>query len=377
MGSDCSTQYFDPPFPDNSGSTKVVRSILRTEPLYGPSEMPYVPKAINTVHDAIGRPIVEDGNNRLIAGSLLSRVFVHKVHINANIFIDIKLCLTKELNNMMQNLEMEALYVLDDHNVMIFSSNPSRKFIEKSVASIGIATTIASLDASPNRLTESQLKELAERMIDSFNKHGVGALVKNEKGFNYRILVPNVPEYEKYKEHYDEIEIKIKKDKNDKIDKERKIADNFRHARTKSTRSGKKYDDGYNDTRATHVLRMQMKRMLLKHEKRNAINTSNAKHTRSGKTYDDGYGDMNVFLNRAIKRMKRTRLNRDNKKRATTNAAIVTAVTYTTVGASGVAGVAGAAGASGVADAAGAAGATGAAGAAGATYQHSTKKARI
>ena len=113
MGSDCSTLYSAPPFPDNSGSTKVVRSIVRSDPLYGPSEMPYVSKATNTVNDAIGRPIVEDGNNRLIAGSLLSRVFVNKVNINANIFIDIKLCLTKELNNMMQNLEMEALCVVN------------------------------------------------------------------------------------------------------------------------------------------------------------------------------------------------------------------------------------------------------------------------
>lgn len=321
MGSDCSTLYSAPPFPDNSGSTKVVRSIVRSDPLYGPSEMPYVSKATNTVNDAIGRPIVEDGNNRLIAGSLLSRVFVNKVNINANIFIDIKLCLTKELNNMMQNLEMEALCVLDDHNVMIFSSNPSRKFIEKSVASIGIATTIASLDTSSNRITEAQLKELADRMIDSFNKHGVGVLVKNEKGFNYRILAPNVPEYEKYKEHYDEIETKIKKDKNDKIEKERKIADNFHHAGTKCTRSGKKYDDGYSN--ATRIARAYIKCVILKREKRDAINASNAKHTRSGKIYDDGYGDTNALLDRAINRMKRARLNRDNKKRAATNAVTV------------------------------------------------------
>jgi hypothetical protein len=304
MGSDCTKLYFDTPFPYNSESTHVVRKVERIDPLHGPSVMPYVSKTTNTVLDAIGRPIIEDGINRLITSSLLSRILVHKVPINTNLLIGRALYYTKNLNEMMINLEMEAFCVLDYHHVLIFSSNPSRKFIENSVASVGIATTIASLDDSLNRPTVAQLNDVVMRMTSSFHKYGVGALVKDAEGFNFHILVPNVPEYEKYKEKYDEIESKIKKDEDDKIEKERKIADNFRHASTKRTRSGKKYDDGHNTTRDTYAHLNRIKRMRLKREKRDA---SNAKRTRSGKIYNDGYST-NAFLNRTINRMKRTRI---------------------------------------------------------------------
>ena len=308
MGSnDSKLCYNHIPFLDNGSPTQIERKIYRCDPLYGPSLMPY--KVKDFCRDVIGRPIVVDGIGffgRFNRNSILSRVFIHNVSINTNLSIGKVLWNTDVLNEVMCNLDFEALWAIDSHNVAIFTRNPSHEFAKRSITTIGIEDTITSLDDGPNRPTEAQLIEGLERMEDSFNKYGVGALIKYEEGFKYRIIVPNEQEYMKFQAKYDEIETNLKKTKYDKIEKERKKADDLRHAKTKRTRSGKIFDDGSSD--ALRVLNKFLHGRVLKIKKRNAIAYAAIKRTRSGKKYDDGLDDaLRVVLNRE-KREKRKEL---------------------------------------------------------------------
>ena len=328
MGSnDSKLCYNHIPFLDNGSPTQIERKIDRCDPLYGPSLMPY--KVKDFCRDAIGRPIVVDGIGcfgRFSRNSILSRVFIHNVSINTNLSIGRVLWYTDVLNEMMCNLDFEALWAIDSHNVAIYTHNPSHEFAKRSITTIGIEETIASLDDGPNRPTEDQLIEGIERMEDSFNKYGVGALIKYEEGFKYRILVPNEHEYMKFQEKYDEIETNLKKAKYNRIEKKRKAADDLHHAKTKCTRSGKNFDDGSSD--ALRVINKLSKRLELKIKKRNAVAYAAIKRTRSGKKYDDGLDDaLRVVLNRE-KREKRKELAAANAT-DTTDASVGTDVADT------------------------------------------------
>jgi hypothetical protein len=347
------------PFFDNAGPTQIVRTSERCDPLYGPSLMPY--KGKDFCRDAIGRPVVVDGIGcfgRFSRNNILSRVFIHKVSTNANISIGMVLCYTDVLNKKMCNLDFEALWAIDSHNVAIFTSNPSHEFIKRSISTIGIEETIASFDDGPNRPTKAQLIEGLERMEDSFNKHGVGALVKCKEGFDYRILVPNKDEYMKFQETYDEIETKLKKAKYDRIEKERKKAENATHAKTKCTRSGKNFDDGRCD--GLRIVIRRSRRSHLKYEKEAAAAEAadtTIKRTRSGKKYDGLCEISRVLLNRHERKKRK----KQREKLAATNATDATNAT----------------GASGATDATNATNATNATGASGTVFHPSAKKARI
>lgn len=328
MGSnDSKLCYNHIPFLDNGSPTQIERKIDRCDPLYGPSLMPY--KVKDFCRDAIGRPIVVDGIGcfgRFSRNSILSRVFIHNVSINTNLSIGRVLWYTDVLNEMMCNLDFEALWAIDSHNVAIYTHNPSHEFAKRSITTIGIEETIASLDDGPNRPTEDQLIEGIERMEDSFNKYGVGALIKYEEGFKYRILVPNEHEYMKFQEKYDEIETNLKKAKYNRIEKKRKATDDLHHAKTKCTRSGKNFDDGSSD--ALRVINKLSKWLELKIKKRNAVAYAAIKRTRSGKKYDDGLDDaLRVVLNRE-KREKRKELAAANAT-DTTDASVGTDVADT------------------------------------------------
>jgi hypothetical protein len=368
MGSNDSKLCYDHiPFIDNAGPTEIVRKTERCDPLYGPSLMPY--KGKDFCRDAIGRLVVVDGIGyfgRFSRNSIISRVFIHKVEINTNFSIGMVLWYTDKLNKAMCNLDLEALWVIDSHNVAIFTSNPSCKFAERSISTIGIEETIASLDDGPNRPTKAQLIEGLERMEDSFSKYGVGALVKCEEGFDYRILVPNEDEYMKFQEKYDEIETNLKKAKYDRIEKERKSKENAFHAKTKCTRSGKNFDDGRCDRYRMLIIRSR--RRHLKREKADkAAEAAEAadttiKRTRSGKKYDGLCDISRVLLNR----YERKKRKKEREKLAATNA----------INASGVGGAASGA-ASGSRVAASGAGSAASGAAIEAVVESSAKKARI
>ena len=325
MGSnDSKLCYNHIPFLDNGSPTQIERKIDRCDPLYGPSLMPY--KVKDFCRDAIGRPIVVDGIGcfgRFSRNSILSRVFIHNVSINTNYSIGRVLWYTDVLNEVMCNLDFEALWAIDSHNVAIYTHNPSHEFAKRSITTIGIEETIASLDDGPNRPTEDQLIEGIERMEDSFNKYGVGALIKYEEGFKYRILVPNEHEYMKFQEKYDEIETNLKKAKYNRIEKKRKATDDLHHAKTKCTRSGKNFDDGSSD--ALRVINKLSKWLELKIKKRNAVAYAAIKRTRSGKTYDDGLDDA---LRVVLKREKREK--REKRKELAAANAVANAVANAT-----------------------------------------------
>jgi len=302
------------PSPNTTGPTKIMRNTDRETPLYGPSMMPY-DRATNICRDAIGRPIVKDGNGRLIANSPLAHAYVLRVSrpTIAAYFISKLLRNTESLNNMMRNVEMESCCVLDDSHVIIFTSKPSEKFSAFSVDSIGIAKTIVSLNDGPNRPTEAQLYEVVLRMRSSFSEYGVGILVKREEGFDYLILVPGPLEYMKLQAEYDKTETNLKKVMYDNIMKERKEDDDLHHAETKCTRSGKNFDDGHCDFWRSQLNRL--KRKQLKYEKDAAAAATTVKRTRSGKGYDDGRSDaLRVLLKRQKKHKKQ------REKLAATNA---------------------------------------------------------
>jgi len=322
------------PFFDNAGPTQIVRTSERCDPLYGPSLMPY--KGKDFCRDAIGRPVVMDGIGcfgRFSRNNILSRVFIHKVSINTNISIGRVLWYTDVLNEVMCNLDFEALWAIDSHNVAIYTHNPSHEFIKRSISTIGIEETIASFDDGPNRPTEAQLIEGLERMEDSFNKYGVGALIKYEEGFKYHILVPNEHEYMKFQETYDEIETKLKKAKYDRIEKERKKAENASHAKTKCTRSGKNFDDGRCD--GLRMVIRRSRRSQLKREKDDAAAEAadtTIKRTRSGKKYDGLCDILRVHFNR----MERKKRKKQREKLAIANAtSAATSAVASAIGASG------------------------------------------
>ena len=242
MGSSSSKLFHNEPFPTNAGILQVVRIQERTTAGYGPSKLPHVPKRPTYPgRDAMGRIVIEDGMNRLRAGWPPSHVAVYSIP-QADFMFSILLRKTDQLNMYMKKYKMLAFCVIDSHSVLILRHTDYEKICEKypkyysdTPTATAVARLAAHPNASPNCLTEAQFNEVNMRLCNAYREFGVGALVMKEGKFYYHIIVPNEKEYANHKAMYDESEMALR------------MADDVRHAGSKRTRSGKKFDSCSNN----------------------------------------------------------------------------------------------------------------------------------
>jgi hypothetical protein len=234
MGNSLATLFHNTPFPANTGATQVVRKISRTPPAYGPSKMPHkqTPKK-NPPRDAMGRTVVEDGTGRLRAGWPQTHAGVCSVGMNADFLFSIMLYRTEKLNDFIKKQKSLAFCIIDAHMVVILYNVPYQEVCEKKPDKCNDLKGVAeNLPPSENRLSESQLQEVVMRLKHAYLDYGVGALIMEEDKFVYQVMVPNEKEYTLHKEEYDAREAALK------------AACETRHAGSKRTRSGKKFDVG-------------------------------------------------------------------------------------------------------------------------------------
>jgi hypothetical protein len=189
----------------------------------------------------MGRIVIEDGMNRLRAAWPLGHIAVCSTPLKSDLMFSMLLYNTEHLNAYMKKYKMLAFCVIGSHNVMILRNIDYKKVCEKypkyscdTPASV-VAHLAAGPNASPNRLTEAQFDEVNMRLGNAYREFGVGALVMKEGKFFYHVIVPNEKEYANHKAMYDESEMALR------------MADDVRHAGSKRTRSGKKFDSCYNN----------------------------------------------------------------------------------------------------------------------------------
>jgi hypothetical protein len=242
MGSYCSKLFYDEPFPTNAGVLQIVRLQERTTAGYGPSKIPHVSKRPTYPdRDAMGRIVIEDGMNRLRAGWPPLHVAVCSTPFKADFMFSTLLYQTDKLNIYMKKHKMLAFCIIGSHNVMILRDIEYDKICKKypkysgQTPTTAVAKLAAGSNAGPNCLNEAQFKEVNMRLCNAYREFGVGALVMKEGKFYYHVIVPNEKEYFNHKAMYDESERALK------------MADDVRHAGSKRTRSGKKFDSGYNN----------------------------------------------------------------------------------------------------------------------------------
>lgn len=243
MSSHSSKLFHDEPFPTNAGILQVVRLQERTTAGYGPSKIPHIPKRPTFPgRDAMGRIVIEDGMNRLRAGRQPSHIAVCSTSLEADIILSMLLYSTNHLNMYMKKHKMLAFCVIGSHKVMILRDINYDKICKKYpkyYSDTPVATAVARLaagpNANPNCLTEAQFNEVNMRLCNAYRAFGVGALVMKEGKFFYHIIVPNEKEYANHKAMYDESEMALR------------MADDVRHAGSKRTRSGKKFDSCSNN----------------------------------------------------------------------------------------------------------------------------------
>jgi hypothetical protein len=234
MGSFFSTLFVDKPFPANAGAVQVNRLMARTTPAHGPSKMPHVMKSPSfPPRDAMGRTVVEDGTGRLRAGCAPGHVCLLRTPVSADFLFSMLQWNTQQLNKYMKERKMLAFCVVGSHDVLMLRDIAYEKAcvqVAHAVDQDGTADMVASLTAGPNRLSEAQFREVYMRLCASYKQYGVGALIMKEHGWAYDVMVPNEQEYEDNKALYDAREAALR------------ITNDIRHAGSKRTRSGKKFD---------------------------------------------------------------------------------------------------------------------------------------
>lgn len=234
MGNSLATLFHNKPFPANTGATQVVRKISRTTPAYGPSKMPHVqtPKTYPP-RDAMGRTVVEDGTGRLRAGWPDSHAAIKSTPLDADFMFSILLVNTAILNQHIEKQKFLGVCVISKWQVVVLHDIPFEKACAKVPQAANTMQGAAeNLPPSENRLSESQLQEVVMRLKHAYLDYGVGALIMEEDKFVYQVMVPNEKEYTLHKEAYDAREAALK------------VVSAARHAASKRTRSGKKFDVG-------------------------------------------------------------------------------------------------------------------------------------
>lgn len=234
MGNSLATLFHNTPFPANTGATQVVRKISRTTPAYGPSKMPHVqtPPTYPS-RDAVGRTVVEDGTGRLRAGWPDTHAGVNSTKMNADFMFSMMLYRTEQLNDFIKNNKSLAFCIIDASVVVILYNVPHQKACAKNPGERNaLKVVVENLPPSENRLSESQLQEVVMRLKHAYLDYGVGALIMEQDKFVYHVMVPNEKEYTLHKEAYDAREAALR------------VVSAARHAASKRTRSGKKFDVG-------------------------------------------------------------------------------------------------------------------------------------
>jgi hypothetical protein len=189
----------------------------------------------------MGRIIIEDGMNRLRAGWPPSHVAVCSTPFKADFIFSMLLYQTDKLNIYMKKHKMLAFCIIGSHNVMILRDIDYDKICKKypkysgQTPTTAVAKLAADSNSGPNCLNEAQFNEVNMRLCNAYREFGVGALVMKEGKFFYHVIVPNEKEYFNHKAMYDESENALR------------MADDVCHASSKRTRSGKKFDSGYNN----------------------------------------------------------------------------------------------------------------------------------
>jgi hypothetical protein len=235
MGLTTSKLFHDKPFPANAGPTQAFRKIERNKPACGPSAMPHKQTPVHYPPlDAMGRVVVEDGTGRLRAGWPASFAGVCTTAFKADFIFDMMLWNTEKLNEYMIKNKMLAFCIIGEFKVVQLINVPYEEACSRlpQTAARTMADAAAMLPPGPNRLSESQLQEVVARLMAAYLEYGVGALIMEETGWKYQVMVPNEKEYLRHKDWYDAGE-----------DLCRAQSDRA-HKRTKATRSGKKYDIG-------------------------------------------------------------------------------------------------------------------------------------
>lgn len=232
MGTSVSKLFHDKPFPVNAGATQVLRTIERNKPAYGPSKMPHVPvPPPYPARDAMGRTVVEDGDQRLRVGWPQTHAEVCSTVVIADFVFGILLWNTDKLNELMKQQKFLALCVIDKKTVVMLYNVPYAKACEEHPDKQHTAEGAAArLPLSQHRLSAAQLHEVIMRLKYAYLEYGVGALIMEENSFSYQVMVPCAKEYLLHKEEYDGRETVVRAE----VDE--------RHARSKRTRSGAGFD---------------------------------------------------------------------------------------------------------------------------------------
>jgi hypothetical protein len=180
----------------------------------------------------MGRIVVEDGAGRLRVHWPDSHAGVCTSGVSADFLFSILLCNTDKLNDCMRKQKMLGFCIIDKNKVVMLYNVPYEKACNKNPElPADIQGAAATLPDSENRLSEAQLQEVVGRLISAYIEYGVGALVLDgENGFFYQVMVPNEKDYANHKAAYDADEMMLR------------AAAAERHAGSKRTRSGKKFD---------------------------------------------------------------------------------------------------------------------------------------
>ena len=216
--------FHNKPFPVNTGALEVVLT-ERFTPAYGKSKIPHVQKYPKYTRDAMGRIVIEDGLGRRSTNRPPYYVVLIEI---VELFLSMTLSNTDYLNTFMKNTNMLALCMISSQEAIMLCDGNSKNFPKNANELKNYASLATKLKAGPNRLNESQLIEVIERMRYAYNKFGVGALVMHQNKFSYRVIVPNKIMYDNHKTMYDA----------------RENAYDIRHFHSKRTRSGKNFDNG-------------------------------------------------------------------------------------------------------------------------------------
>jgi hypothetical protein len=186
MGTNASKLFHGKPLPANARATQVLRTIERNKPAYGPSKTPHVPvPPPYPARDAMGRTVVEDGDQRLRAAWPKTCAVVVSTVLAADFMFGMLLRNTDQLNQFMKKQKFLAVCVIDKGAAVVLYDIPYAKACEqmpdKERTAEGAA---ASLPASTNRLSAAQLHEVVMRLKHAYLEYGVGALIMEENSFS-------------------------------------------------------------------------------------------------------------------------------------------------------------------------------------------------
>jgi hypothetical protein len=232
MGSPNSKLYKNAPFPTNAGQTQVDRKIDRTKPAFGPSKMPHVmtPRAI-APRDPMGRFVVEDGTARLRVTWPDTHAGVIRTPLIADFMLGIMLHSTEHLNTYLKKNKMLAFCIISPKDVvMLFNIPYDVACAARPEATHDFEGLAAALPASDHRLNEVQLQEVVARLVHGYLDYGVGALIMDHDKFVYQVMVPGTKDYLQNQVLYDSMQEAVT------------AVANERHAGSKRTRSGARFD---------------------------------------------------------------------------------------------------------------------------------------